>query len=42
MKRILRYFVIPDHIDVGDVIATRYQDRENQVSDDDLEVGDAT
>ena len=41
-KRILRYFVIPNHIDIGVVTATRYQDRENQVSDDDLEVGDAT
>ena len=38
-KRILRS---PEHIDVGDVTATRYQDRENQVCDDDLEVGDAT
>ena len=41
-KRILRYFVSPEHIDVGDVTATKYEDCENQVSDDDLEVGDAT
>ena len=41
-KGILRYFVTPEHIDVGDVTATRYQHHENQVRDDDLEVGDAT
>lgn len=41
-KRILRYFVIADHIDITDVTATRYQECENQVSDDQLEVGEAT
>ena len=41
-KRILRYFVIADRIDVADVTATMYQDRENKVMDDDLEVGETT
>ena len=37
-KRILRYFIIPDRIDMSDVTATMYQDCENQFKDDDLEV----
>ena len=41
-KRILRYIVIADRIDIADVTATKYQDRENLVIDDDLEVGEAT
>ena len=42
IKWILWYFVIADRIDTTDVTATVYQERENQVADDELEVGDST
>ena len=42
MKRMLRYFVQADKIDTSNVTATKYEDPENQLSNDDLEVGETT
>lgn len=38
----LRYFVDADHINVSDITATEYEDPENQVMDNNLEVGEST
>ena len=40
--RMLRYFVRADKVDITNVTSTKYEDPENQLSDDDLEVGEST
>ena len=41
-KRILRYFVPADKINIDAVTKTDYQDSDNQLMDDDMEVGEQT
>lgn len=41
-KRALQYFVTVGQINITDVTATKYENHENQLTDDELEVGDNT
>lgn len=41
-KRILRYFVRPAKININDVTATMFEEREYQLTDENFEIGETT